>query len=127
ESLRRKLGLAGPLDLVVAVPYAHDDGWMGRVGRRAVVDLAAEVDDSHGGALPLTSDWAQRPGRQPGWCWLSKTLKGKHIKTRPGRAPLGHRMWRSEAAAGWRSLGARLALRASCGPRAQALALRPSR
>src|SRR5262249_4330272 len=44
---RGKLGLAGALDLVVVVPYAHNDGWMGRVGRRAVVDLAAEVDESH--------------------------------------------------------------------------------
>jgi len=47
---------------------------MGRVGRRAVVDLAAEVDDSHGERFRcLLSGHIVPAGSR--WCGLSKTYK----------------------------------------------------
>jgi len=96
---------------------------MGRVGRRAVVDLTAEVDESHGERFRCGLIGHICHGRQPGWALVAQDLQAKHIEAHPERVRRSARRWggarrRPVGQAGHRS-------GASCGPRDQPLGFKP--
>src|SRR5690348_15146771 len=51
------------LRLLVRLPDAVDDRWLARIARRAVIELAAQVDDLHVSPRRLEYGWRRPRGR----------------------------------------------------------------